>query len=627
VKQRIAALPVAVANQIAAGEVVERPASLVKELLENSLDAGAGRIEIRSDGGGVKRVQVRDDGGGIHPEDLRLAVAPHATSKIRSADDLHGVATLGFRGEALASMASVARVTLTSRAEPVTTSEGPAQGAGGWSLSVAGGEERALAPAAHPPGTTVIVEDLFYNTPARRKFLKTERTEQGHIDQVVRRASLGHFAVSFELHQHGDSGGARAPLLLPAGPAEERLARVLSPEFVERSLAFDESRGGMRLHGWVALPTLSRSQADQQYFFVNGRVVRDRLIAHAVRQAYRDVLFHGRQPVFVVYLDADPQQVDVNVHPTKHEVRFRDTRQLHDFVFGTLQRVLRDARPGHTAPPVVADLGSRGTQSYGSGAAWQQRSLAVRQSSPAEQSPWGFRPQVGDRVPGSEAGAGAGVAAAPGKGEAASAAAADASAPPLGYAIAQLHGIYILAQNAEGLVLVDMHAAHERVVYERLKDQLAAAEAAGGGAVPRQQLLVPLTVAVSEAEADLVEEQAETLETLGLMLERQGPAAVRVRAAPSALADGDLTGLVRDLLADLAAEGGSHRLVEARERLLATMACHGSVRANRQLTVAEMNALLRDMERTPNAGQCNHGRPTYLMQSLEQLDRLFLRGQ
>jgi len=624
VKQRIAALSVAVANQIAAGEVVERPASLVKELLENSLDAGAGRIDIRSDGGGVKRVRVRDDGSGIHPDDLRLAVAPHATSKIVTADDLHGVATLGFRGEALASMASVARVTLVSRFRPMHGTAGAAETASGWSLSVAGGEELDLAPAAHPPGTTVTVEDLFYNTPARRKFLKTERTEQSHIDQVVRRTSLGHFAVSFELHQHGDAGGGRAPLLLPAGSPEERLARVLSPEFVERSLAFDETRDGMRLHGWVALPTLSRSQADQQYFFVNGRVVRDRLIGHAVRQAYRDVLFHGRQPVFVVYLDTDPQQVDVNVHPTKHEVRFRDSRQLHDFVFGTLHRVLRDARPGHTAPPVLAGLAAAEPSTDAGESSWQQRSLAVHQPPAAEVGRWdsassaasgSLRDGLDDRAV-DDAGGGFDAASAP-----------EQVTPPLGYAIAQLHGIYILAQNAEGLVLVDMHAAHERIVYERLKAQLARAEANDAAAVPRQQLLVPLNIAVSEAEADLVEEQAAALTTLGLVLERQGLATVCVRAAPSALADGDLTGLVRDLLADLMTEGGSHRLLEARERLLATMACHGSVRARRQLTLAEMNALLRDMERTPNAGQCNHGRPTYLMQSLEQLDRLFLRGQ
>ncbi|MEQ9004611.1 MAG: DNA mismatch repair endonuclease MutL, partial [Pseudomonadales bacterium] len=344
--RRIQPLGSLVANQIAAGEVVERPASLVKELVENSLDAGARRIVVTTELGGLKRLRVVDDGDGIHPDDLPLAVAPHATSKIRTADDLLGVGTLGFRGEALASIAAVARLRITSRSAETGTAH---------AIEVAGGEQTALEPAAHPRGTTVEVADLFFNTPARRKFLKTERTEQNHVDLVVRRAALGRFDVAFELAQDGRDG-----VVLPAGRVEERLGRILSADFVARSVALDESRGDMRLHGWVGLPTLSRSQTDQQYFFVNGRVVRDKLVAHAVRQAYHDVMFHGRQPVFVLYLSLPPDQVDVNVHPTKHEVRFRDARAVHDFVFGTLNRVLRGVRPASPSADALAGAAAAG---------------------------------------------------------------------------------------------------------------------------------------------------------------------------------------------------------------------------------------------------------------------------
>lgn len=573
VSRRIQQLTDLVSNQIAAGEVVERPASLVKELIENSLDAGALTIDVRAEMGGSKRVLVRDDGAGIHPDDLRLAVCRHATSKIRTADDLDGVASLGFRGEALASMASVARLAITSRQE----------GAGqGTRIEVDGGAETAFMPAAHPVGTTVEVTDLFFNTPARRKFLKAERTEQSHIDRVVKSVSLARFDVSLSL----DQGAGRGRLDLPAGPAERRLARVLSEEFVSRSIVIDEQGADLSLTGWVGLPTYSRSQTDQQYFFVNGRIVRDKLVAHAIRQAYRDVLFGGRQPVFVLYLDLPATAVDVNVHPTKHEVRFRDGRNVHDFVFGKLNRALRDVRPDAAAPPVMPHARSSGAPARAPHPASPLQPALMLHEAAAVAEP--------DRR--------------------------EEHIPPLGYAVAQLHGVYILAQNAEGLVVVDMHAAHERITYEKLKAAVLTGE------VPRQRLLVPQVLNVSEADADRVEELADGLLLLGILIERSGQQAVTIREVPALLA-GAATDLIRDVLADVAELGTSQRVEAASETLLATMACHGSVRAHRRLTLEEMNGLLREMERTPNAGQCNHGRPTYMVQSMEDLDSLFLRGQ
>lgn len=584
--RRIHQLGSQVANQIAAGEVVERPASLAKELIENSLDAGARRIEVTTEQGGVKRLRVRDDGDGIHPDDLRLAVSPHATSKIRSADDLLGVATFGFRGEALASMASVARVRVTSRSRDAAAAH---------LIEVEGGHETAFAPAAHPQGTTVDVTDLFFNTPARRKFLKTERTEQNHVDLVVRRAALGRFDVGFELDQ-----GGRDRLVLPPGRVEERLARIVSAEFLERSVAIDESRDGLRLHGWVGQPTLSRSQTDQQYFFVNGRVVRDKLVAHAVRQAYHDVLFHGRHPLFVLYLELPPGNVDVNVHPTKHEVRFREARTVHDFVFGSLNRALRAVRPeaargsapAPSAAPAWPAQASAAQGTLGWHAAGAQPRPTFVELLAAETAP---PPAPGD--------------------------VARAEVPPLGYALAQLHGVYILAQNREGLVIVDMHAAHERITYERLKTQLDAR------AVARQRLLVPVIVPVSEADADLAETLTDELAAFGLVVDRSGPASMTVRELPAVLAGADAARLIQDVIADCREYGATRRLAHMQDALLATMACHGSVRANRALSLTEMNALLRDMESTENAGQCNHGRPTYVVHAMADLDAGFLRGQ
>ena len=596
---RIRPLGAFVANQIAAGEVVERPASIVKELVENSLDAGAGEIRVDVEQAGVRRVRVADDGGGIHPDDLRLAVARHATSKIASPGDLAAVATLGFRGEALASAASVSRLSITSRHRAADHA---------WRLEVEGGEERACRPAAHPQGTTVEVADLFYNTPARRKFLKTERTELVHIDQVVRRVALAHPAVGFSLR-----AGSRSLDGLGPGDVDERMAALLGAAFVERSVAVDESGAGLRLWGRVAVPTYSDSRPTRQHLYVNGRPVRDRLAAHAVRQAYRDVLFHGRHPVFVLFLELEPELVDVNVHPTKDEVRFRRSRDVHDFLFGKLAKALRDLRPAQRADSRPATGGGHhrtpGRDPFGVGTSGAP-SLArlfheVRDERPPAPPPAAHHSghlarsatlEVRDAPPGS-------------------------AVPPLGHALAQLHGVYVLAQNADGLVIVDMHAAHERITYERMKAQLLA------GSVRRQRLLVPVALDVSGAEADFVETRNTDLRALGVVIERNGPSSVAVREVPALLGAADIEALARDLIADLVEFGATDLVRERQERLLAGAACHASARAGRRLALAEMDALLRDMESTENAGQCNHGRPTFVALPMAALDGLFLRGQ
>ena len=579
--ERIRTLSQFVANQIAAGEVVERPASVVKELLENSLDAGAKTIRVEVEEAGVRRVRVRDDGGGIHPDDLPLAVSRHATSKIATAADLSGVATLGFRGEALASAGSVSRLTITSRHADADCA---------WQINVSGGEQREPRPAAHPLGTTVDVEDLFYNTPARRKFLKTERTELLHIQDTVKRAALANHDVGFEL-----AAGSRSMEALSSTTQAGRIGALFGDAFMAESVAIDEFGTGMRLQGWVGLPTHSDRRAARQHFFVNGRAVRDRLAGHAVRQAYRDVLFHGRHPVFVLFFECPPAEVDVNVHPTKDEVRFRNSRDVHDFIFGKLAKTLRDLRP--------VDTRSHETPIPQSAPGERQRPLGFDVARPNTESLAQMFDQAGSYEVGGE-----GPRLEPGM-------------PSLGYAIAQLHGIYVLAQNAEGLVVVDMHAAHERIVYERLKAQLH------GGAVQRQRLLVPVAVDVGVTQAEIIDSRAAEVEALGLVIERTGPGSVVVREVPTLLGAARLDELVRDLLADLVDFGTTDIVRESQERLLAGAACHASVRANRELTVDEMNALLRDMETTPNAGQCNHGRPTYVVQPLKALDQLFLRGQ
>ena len=598
------------ANQIAAGEVVERPASVVKEAVENSLDADATRIEIDVESGGTRLIRIRDDGAGIDGDDLALALARHATSKIDSIEDLEAVQSLGFRGEALASIASVSRLTLTANTE-ASSVQGQQAFCEGRDMSV------AVKPAPHPRGTTLEVRDLFYNTPARRKFLRTEKTEFGHLHEVVKRQALSRPEVTFVLRHNG-----KQTLQLNAAVSEaelrRRVATVCGTDFAEHAVVIERQAGPMRLWGWVAEPTFSRSQADLQYFFVNGRVIRDKLVSHAIRQAYRDVLFHGRHPAFVLFLELDAAGVDVNVHPTKHEVRFRDSRSVHDFLFGTLSRALADVRPGQPTPTEPAtgseerafqpgmNLASGGSPTLlGQGdqilSAVGASSHRFDGGSSGQMSRW--REPALSRVPQPE------FAQEP------------AEIPPLGFAVAQLHGIYILAENQHGLVLVDMHAAHERITYERLK------QARDGSGITRQPLLVPLTLAVSSREAAIAEEQSGELASLGLLIEATGEESIVCRELPAALKDADAEALVRDVLGDLLEFGTSDRIASSLDELLSTLACHTSVRANRRLTLPEMNALLRDMEETERSGQCNHGRPTWVQLGMSELDKLFLRGR
>ena len=597
---RIFQLDRLLAEQIAAGEVVERPASVVKELLENSLDAGATSITVEVEGGGSRLVRVSDDGSGILAEDLPLAVLSHATSKIARLEDLQSVASFGFRGEALASTASVSRLSLISNVE-----DGPE----GRELRChATGHE--VLPAAHPRGTTVLVRDLFYNVPARRKFLKTERTEYQRIGEVVKRVLLARPEVALSFSQDG-----RVVQRLAAAVSEQdqvrRLTSVFGDDFAGNSVPVDLERGGLRLHGWVGLPTCSRRQADQQFFFVNQRPVRDRLVSHAVRQAYRDLLYGDRHPVFVLFLELDPRMVDVNVHPTKHEVRFRNSRDVHDFVYASLHRSLGDVRPGNLAPTVLAvrELGDLRYQeptqpTLTLGAATGRHAGPVRHSTALVSTLYGEGADPGS------------VSDRPGQMDSAS-----LEVPPLGYAVAQLHGVYLLSEAADGLILVDIHAAHERITYERMK-----AEADSEGIVS-QPVLVPVTFRVSDAEMDLVEQHGDWLADFGLQVEAMGPDLVSVREVPAILREQDIEELVRDLLRDLEVNGVSDRVTQRRDEILATMACHSSIRAGQKLSVSEMNALLRQMEVTEHSGQCNHGRPTRTFLSMAELDAFFLRGR
>ncbi|RMV74956.1 DNA mismatch repair protein MutL [Pseudomonas caricapapayae] len=626
---RIELLSPRLANQIAAGEVVERPASVIKELLENSLDSGARRIDVDVEQAGIKLLKVRDDGGGISSDDLPLALARHATSKIRDLEDLERVMSLGFRGEALASISSVARLTLTSRTRDADQA---------WRVETEGRDMAPrVQPAAHPVGTSVEVRDLFFNTPARRKFLKAEKTEFDHLQEVIKRMALARFDVAFHLRHNGKT-------VLSLHEAHDDTARarrvsaICGPGFLEQALPIEIERNGLHLWGWVGLPTFSRSQADLQYFFVNGRAVRDKLVAHAVRQAYRDVLFNGRHPTFVLFFEVDPAAVDVNVHPTKHEVRFRDGRMVHDFLYGTLHRALGDVRPENQlggSVPVVAEPRPTGPEAGEFGPQGEMR-LANNVLEQPQSEPF-------SRPAGSSAGSGyqyqysprptSGVPVA----EAQSAyreffaplpTAAPSSLPespgdipPLGYALAQLKGIYILAENAHGLVLVDMHAAHERIMYERLKIAMANEGLSG------QPLLVPESLAVSQREADCAEEHITTFQRLGFELQRLGPETLAIRQIPALLKQAEANRLVSDVLADLMEYGTSDRVQAHMNELLGTMACHGAIRANRRLAIPEMNGLLRDMENTERSGQCNHGRPTWTQMGLNDLDKLFLRGQ
>ena len=589
IRMPIQQLPGHLINQIAAGEVVERPASVVKELVENSLDAGADDVRVDIAAGGATLIRVRDNGAGIGRDELALALSRHATSKICSLEDLEAVVSLGFRGEALPSIASVARLVLTSC---------PAGEETGWQVEADGGEISDPRPAAQPHGTTVEVNDLFYNTPARRRFLRTERTEFGHIEKWLRRLALSRPGVAFTLTHNN-----RTVLKLPAAVSREqqlqRLARLCGEAFAEQSIHLEHEGDGVALQGWIGLPTYNRSQPDQQYWFVNGRAISDRTLTHAARHAYRDVLFHGRFPAYVLNLAMDPAGVDANAHPAKHEVRFRDGRRVHGIVAQTLEAALRDTRPGgHASAPV-----------------------SIVRHPQTEQRPMPLRIAGGGGAAGGvrEALAGYGVLS-----RATTAPEVDTApgeVPPLGFAIAQLAGIYILAENNDGLVVVDMHAAHERITYEKLKKSF------DDRAIVRQPLLVPVTIAVAENEADRVEQAAQDLEALGLSVDRAGPTTLVVREIPAILKDSDVESLLRDLLADFAEAGSSSRVEAASDELLATMACHHSVRANRSLSLDEMNALLREMERTERADQCNHGRPTWTTVSIAELDRLFLRGQ
>ena len=600
-------LPPELINQIAAGEVIERPSSVVKELVENSLDAGASRIEVDIEAGGSRLIRVRDDGAGINVDELPLAVASHATSKIGSFDDLEHVASMGFRGEALASVSSVSRFAITSRVRGQDAA---------FRIEVDSGKLQAARPAQHPSGTSIEVRDLFHNVPARRKFLRAERTEFAHIDDLLKSLALARSSVEFRLSHNG-----KPVRIWKAANNEQaslqRVAEVLGEEFPAQSLRIDHEAVGLHLSGWVGLPTASRGQADSQYFYVNGRLVRDRIVAHAVRQAYADVLFHGRHAAFVLYLELDPAGVDVNVHPAKHEVRFREQRLVHDFLYRTLHEALAQTRAGQVASSAHSDDGTLSMSTstappaaYGGAPAWsgsfnQSRlSLGVRDAPLAE-----YAALTGQPARYSE------VAYAP------LPANDDSEAPPLGFAIAQLKNIYVLAENAQGLVLIDMHAAHERITYEKLKNGRA------GSNLRSQLLLVPLNIAVSAKEAVAAEEHAEALADWGLELSRSGPSGVVVRRIPALLEGADVAQLTRDVLAELAQHGSSRRLQELENELLSTMACHGSVRAGRRLTLPEMNALLREMEATERSGQCNHGRPTWTQLSVAELDRLFMRGR
>ena len=595
---RIQQLSQRLANQIAAGEVVERPASIVKELLENSIDAGSSKIDIDIEQGGVKTIRVRDDGSGIEQEDMPLALCRHATSKIYELDDLESVATLGFRGEALAGMASVSRLTITSNTQ---------DGAAGWQAQAEGQEMVAeVLPAAHQRGTTVEVRDLFFNTPARRKFLRSEKTEFQRIDEMLKKLALSRFDVAFHW-RHNQRTVQQLREANTQAEQERRVATLCGPAFMQQAFFVDIAHADLRLHGWIAQPAFSRSQSDLQYFYVNGRAIRDKLVTHAIRLAFQDVLHHSRHPAYVLYLDVDPASVDVNVHPTKHEVRFRDSRRVHDFVFRSLARALADLRPDE-ASAVMPDV----SPAFAVPIISYQNTITLGEKN----SPDNVRETGTHYAPVS-------VSAARIDGAAmlsGDAIQTTADIPPLGYALAQLKGIYILAENAQGLVLVDMHAAHERITYERLKT------AHDNNSMARQPLLVPQSVAVSEREADCAEEHRALFEQLGLLVDRAGPESLLIRQVPVLLANGNSEQLLRDVLSDLSQHGSSARIRESVNAVLSTMACHGSIRANRKLTVPEMNALLRDMEITERSGQCNHGRPTWIQVSLAEIDKWFMRG-
>jgi len=613
--QRIQLLDAQLANQIAAGEVVERPASVVKELIENSLDAAARKIEIDIEKGGTQRISIRDDGYGIDQKDLLLAISRHATSKIQNLTDLEQVASFGFRGEALASISSISRFRLASRNETQPH---------GWQIEVNGREpEISNSPVSHPIGTTIEVCDIFYNTPARRKFLKTEQTEFNHIQEIIRRIGLSVFNLNLHL-KHNQRQIYKLSPAVSLSDKEERIAQICGSQFIEQSLRLESDAHDFHLWGWFGLPTFSRSQSDLQYIYVNGRMVRDKTISYAVKQAYKDVMYQDRQPAYVLYLELDPALVDVNVHPAKQEVRFRDSRMIFDFVFHQVKKLLTQTKPvetQHLASPAQHPAKgmqniARETQNIASlrptnNPQDTQKQMSLYQSLISDAHIKNFdvkhseqpqqKPKAREVITPIEI--------------------SDTKIPPLGFALAQLQGIYILAENTQGLVLVDMHAAHERIGYEKLKKAFDTRH------MITQNLLIPLSIRLSEKEAGIAEQQQNLWTQLGFEIERISPESIVVRSLPALLKDSDIEKLVRDLISDIQTYDNTQRVIEHIHELLSTMACHQAIRANRKLTLLEMNALLREMENTDCSNQCNHGRPTWVQLSLQELDKLFLRGR
>ena len=634
-------LPPHLINQIAAGEVVERPASAIKELLENALDAGATQIDIDIEQGGVKRIRIRDNGRGIPKAELPLALSRHATSKIASLDDLENVLSFGFRGEALPSIASISRLTLSSKCQNSDEA---------WQLQGNGQEQfDDPAPCSHATGTTVDVRDLFFNVPARRKFLKTEKTEFRHLEDVVKKVALSRFETGFTL-RHNQKPVLNLRPATNIEMAERRVAEICGPAFTEQSIRVEHEGADLKLTGWIGLPTFSRSQADLQFFYVNHRIVKDRVVTHAIRQSYQDVLYHGRHPAYVLYLDIDPTKVDVNAHPTKHEVRFRESSLVHGFMYRSLHKTLADFRPqdqlAASNQPATTDTSNalkpaaslQDSLRYSAMADQQSLNIPVKEqvdfykrlhgtekidttgpSTPSITSPQSQGFSNPSLIAGNS------QSSQPSSGNYSMPVQRSTTdtgeIPPLGFAVAQIHGIFILAENEHGLIVVDMHAAHERITYEYLKRSMAEES------IRSQPLLVPLAISVSKKEADCADSHPETFQKLGFTLSRLSPEKITVRAVPTLLKNSDIESLVRDVLSDLLMHGTSERIQQAMNEILSTMACHGSVRANHRLTVPEMNALLRDMERTERSGQCNHGRPTWTQMSLNQLDKLFMRGQ
>ena len=617
---RIQQLPNSLINQIAAGEVIERPASVVKEIIENAIDAGATQIDIDIEDGGGKLIRVRDNGCGIHPDDLALAFATHATSKIRNLDDLEHITTLGFRGEALPSIASVSKTTLTSRAE------GQEQA---WRISPHLG--LTVSPAAHPPGTTIEIRDLFYNTPARKKFLKSERTERQHIQQLVQNLALSHDGITIRLNNHGKPLGVYGGEGLAA-----RIASVLGDDLLEQALPIDARAADMHLYGWVGLPTSATNQPERQYFYINGRIIRDKIIAHAIRQAYQDMLYHGRHPVYVLYLDIAPEHIDVNAHPAKHEVRFRESRLTHDFLYSSLHHALRGntpaaaPRPENPAPPPEREAPAAARQQplrY-SGDYRLERPTTPRRAlaESAAYYQWAQNIAPSPVHPGGSTSTNPTPSPSPtGGGEQDYAAAPvndDQTEHPLGYALGQIHNIFILAQNARGLVIVDMHAAHERILYERLKAQLRARH-------PEvQRLLLPQSLAATPAHLDTLAQHRDWLHRLGFDLEASADESrIHINAVPSLLKHAAVAEIVGDLLHELGEYPASIAIERLQDEILSRLSCHKAVRAHDSLTIPEMNHLLRDIETTPASGQCNHGRPTWVQLTTDELGKYFMRGE